>query len=131
MMAIEGFSLCFVTTSLSAHSSIVIRGETGVRRSDSTRCRRVAVISERNRELLERLGSVRQAHATVVGHQNRVRVSEASLAGHVDPRLDADQHPRFELPVVSLGDVGGLVAGDAEAVPGTVEDAISVAATGD
>ena len=41
---------------------------------------------------------------------------EASLPGNVDSRLDADQHARFELPVVSLGDVGGLVAGDAEAV---------------
>jgi hypothetical protein len=43
----------------------------------------------------------------------------------------SDQHAGLERALVALGDVGRLVSGDPEAVPGPVQDAVPVASVGD
>src|SRR3989337_3903492 len=59
--------------------------------------------------------------AAVLRNQDRVRVTEAADARDVDPRFHRHDHPPAQYRLVAGREERGVVGGDAEAGPGSVE----------
>src|SRR5262245_12477901 len=68
-----------------------------------------------------------QAPAAVLGHRDDVLDPDAELVGKVDPRLDREAHAGLEQLFLALHHVRRLVRGQADAVPGPMDEPLAVA----
>src|SRR5690606_24389032 len=76
-------------------------------------------------------GGVVEPPSAVPGDGHDVLDADAEPAGQVDAGFDGEAHARHERLLLALDHVGRLVRGDADAVPGAVDEVLAVAGVGD
>src|SRR5690606_11638438 len=76
-------------------------------------------------------GGVVEPPSAVPGDGHDVLDADAEPAGQVDAGFDGEAHARHERLLLGVDHVGRLVRGDADAVPGAVDEVLPVAGVGD